>query len=108
MKVSKKGIILPDLSSRYCNLIEDLHSVRLCFDSKLFYGCFNALESPCLNLTLTSNNTVGLEVQSLSADLNKTDISLFCASTECTINNPLHTLIKSVRLEVTGELNTRQ
>jgi hypothetical protein len=103
VKVSKNGIILPDLSSRYCNLIEDLHSIKLCVDSKLFYGCFNAFKSPYFNLTLTSNNTVGLEVQSLSANLNKTDISLFCASTECTMNNPLHTLIKSVRLEVTEE-----
>ena len=71
------------------------------FNSALVYGCFYAFKSPYLNLTLTSSNTVGLEVHTLSTALNKIDISLFCASTECSMGNPLHTLILSVRLDVT-------
>ena len=84
-------------------MIEELHSIRLCLDSAIIYGCFNAFQSPFLNLTLTSGTTVGLEVQRLNISLNETGIYLFCASTECTMNNPLHTLILSVRLDVTGE-----
>ena len=78
-------------------------SIRLCINSALFYGCFYAFKSPYLNLTLTFSNTVGFEVHTLSAALNKTDTSLFCASTECSMGNPLHTLILSVRLDVTGK-----